>query len=123
MAFTSDCILLDPLPEIIAALSSSSFGILPAPDSQPLLEQTFPRTAEELKSVREESDRSHEISERVVGLCRVGLLDGEGHVVVRLDRAGWTVSRSIFWGAGTWKLRVGGYRLRRRMGNGMSQTR
>ncbi|KAL0255802.1 hypothetical protein I308_100611 [Cryptococcus tetragattii IND107] len=91
MAFTSDCILLDPLPEINAALSSSSFGILPAPDSQPLLEQTFPRTAEELKSVREESDRSHEISERVVGMCRVGLLDGEGHVLVRLDRAGWTI--------------------------------
>ncbi|KAE8538896.1 hypothetical protein D1P53_005264 [Cryptococcus gattii VGV] len=91
MAFTSDCILLDPLPEINAALSSSSFGILPAPDSQPLLEQTFPRTAEELKSVREESDRSHEISERVVGMCRIGLLDGEGHVVVRLDRGGWTI--------------------------------
>lgn len=92
-SLTSDSILLNPLPEIIAALTSSSFGILPAPDSQPLLEQTFPRTAEELKSVQEESNRSRKMSERVVGMCRVGLLDGEGHVVIRLDRAGWTVSR------------------------------
>lgn len=92
-SLTSDPILLNPLSEIIAALSSSSFGILPAPDSEPLLEQTFPRTAEELKSVQEESNRSRKISERIVGMCRVGLLDGEGHVVIRLDRAGWTVSR------------------------------
>ncbi|OWZ32306.1 hypothetical protein C347_03001 [Cryptococcus neoformans AD2-60a] len=90
-SLTSDSILLNPLPEIIAALTSSSFGILPAPDSQPLLEQTFPRTAEELKSVQEESNRSRKMSERVVGMCRVGLLDGEGHVVIRLDRAGWTI--------------------------------
>ncbi|WVQ83034.1 hypothetical protein IAT38_005172 [Cryptococcus sp. DSM 104549] len=87
-------ILLNPLSELTAALASSSFGILPPPTSRPLEEVCFPLTPEDLKSVEEESRRIRGISERVVGRAKVGLLAGEGEVVVKLDRSGWTIEQA-----------------------------
>ncbi|WRT67911.1 uncharacterized protein IL334_004885 [Kwoniella shivajii] len=81
-------ILLDPLPEIRAALSSNSFGVS---GSKVIEEKSFPRTEEELISVKDETRSTGITPSRVVGRAEIVLKDEEGIVSLRLDRSGWTI--------------------------------
>ncbi|WWC62729.1 uncharacterized protein I303_105326 [Kwoniella dejecticola CBS 10117] len=81
-------ILLNPIPEVRAALSSNAFGI----SSSRIIEETsFPITAEDVESVKRESSSSGVTSTRVVGRMQIRLLSEEGTIGVKLDRSGWTL--------------------------------
>ncbi|WVR06472.1 hypothetical protein IAU60_003503 [Kwoniella sp. DSM 27419] len=88
---SSENILLNPLPELRAALASTSFGTA----SYTVLEdRSFPLTEEDLKTVRDESRKSGTTSVRVVACADVVLKKDEGQVRVRVDRRGWTVEQA-----------------------------
>ncbi|WVW84825.1 hypothetical protein I302_106860 [Kwoniella bestiolae CBS 10118] len=84
----SSNILLNPLPEIRAALKSNSFGIS---SSRIIEDNSFPITQQDLESVKDEIRSTGMTSPRVVGRADIMLRQGEGMVGVRLDRSGWTV--------------------------------
>ncbi|WWD05009.1 hypothetical protein V865_003080 [Kwoniella europaea PYCC6329] len=88
MSPPSSNILLDPIPEIRAALKSNSFGIS---SSHIIEENSFPLTQQDLESVKDESRSTGTTGVRVVGRAEFQLLGEEGKVGVRLDRSGWTV--------------------------------
>ncbi|KAK6908051.1 hypothetical protein I203_102052 [Kwoniella mangroviensis CBS 8507] len=88
MSPPSTNILLDPIPEIRAALKSNSFGIS---SSRIIEESSFPVTRQDLESIKDESRSTGTTSVRVVGRAEFQLLGEEGKVGVRLDRSGWTV--------------------------------
>ncbi|OCF72797.1 hypothetical protein I204_06026 [Kwoniella mangroviensis CBS 8886] len=97
MSPPSTNILLDPIPEIRAALKSNSFGIS---SSRIIEESSFPVTRQDLESIKDESRSTGTTSVRVVGRAEFQLLGEEGKVGVRLDRSGWTVT-SVFCGTYT----------------------
>ncbi|ODN81838.1 hypothetical protein L202_02201 [Cryptococcus amylolentus CBS 6039] len=89
-------VLLNPLPELISALASNAFGIRPGPDSGVVEEATWPRTEEDVKLIRARLGRNGLLEEKdgeekVRGKVKVGLIGGEGDLVVVLDQRGWTI--------------------------------
>ncbi|WWC88515.1 uncharacterized protein L201_003426 [Kwoniella dendrophila CBS 6074] len=88
MSHSSDNILLDPLPEIRAALKSNEFGISSSSIDEA---SSFPITNEDLDLVQKESRSTGTTSQKVVGKAQIVLLDSEGIIGIRLDRSGWTV--------------------------------
>nr|ODN85390.1 hypothetical protein L203_05006 [Cryptococcus depauperatus CBS 7841] len=89
---SSQNILLNPLSEIVQALQTNSFGILPEPHSQPLVDQTFPIAKEDMEKVKQvmSQTQGHRLVENqnIIGKCKVGLLD-KTVLVIRLDQSGW----------------------------------
>ncbi|WVQ73266.1 hypothetical protein IAR50_002834 [Cryptococcus sp. DSM 104548] len=89
-------ILLNPLPELSSALASNAFGIRPGPHSGIVEADTWPRTDEDFKLVKARLGpdgllKETEGEQRVRGTVRVGLVGGEGDLVVVLDQRGWTI--------------------------------
>ncbi|WVN90610.1 uncharacterized protein L203_105851 [Cryptococcus depauperatus CBS 7841] len=91
---SSQNILLNPLSEIVQALQTNSFGILPEPHSQPLVDQTFPIAKEDMEKVKQvmSQTQGHRLVENqnIIGKCKVGLLD-KTVLVIRLDQSGWNL--------------------------------
>lgn len=83
-----DNILLDPLPELTAALESHAFGLT---SFSILTGESYPRNEQEREAVRAQH-ASTGGTEGVVGRARLVLLAGEGVVLVRFDQRGYTVS-------------------------------
>lgn len=84
-------LLLDPLPELVSALSSNAWGLGPAP-SRILPQASFPLTETDRAEVLRETRETGRTSSRVVGRAEVGV--EEGVMGVMLDRRGFTVSRT-----------------------------
>nr|ODN89845.1 LOW QUALITY PROTEIN: hypothetical protein L204_06122 [Cryptococcus depauperatus CBS 7855] len=89
---SSQNILLNPLSEIVQALQTNSFGILPEPHSQPLVDQTFPIAKEDMEKVKQVISQTQDHrpveNQNIIGKCKVGLLD-KTVLVIRLDQSGW----------------------------------
>ncbi|WWC70898.1 uncharacterized protein I206_104850 [Kwoniella pini CBS 10737] len=88
MSISNTNILLNPLPEIQAALSSNSFGLK---SSEIIKDNSFPITAEDVESVKKELTSTGVTSIRVVGRTSINLLGEEGKIGIKLDRSGWTL--------------------------------
>ncbi|KAL1408201.1 hypothetical protein Q8F55_005006 [Vanrija albida] len=89
-------LLLDPVAELRAALSSHAFGLDRA--TEVLLDASFPRTDAQRAEVKAEADASGETPARVVARASVVFLAGEGEAVVSLSGKGYTVES---WTLGT----------------------
>ncbi|WVO18147.1 hypothetical protein L204_105850 [Cryptococcus depauperatus] len=91
---SSQNILLNPLSEIVQALQTNSFGILPEPHSQPLVDQTFPIAKEDMEKVKQVISQTQDHrpveNQNIIGKCKVGLLD-KTVLVIRLDQSGWNL--------------------------------
>ncbi|RSH90972.1 hypothetical protein EHS25_010148 [Saitozyma podzolica] len=81
-------LLLDPLPELLSALSSNAWGLGPSP-SRILPQASFPLTETDRAEVLRETRETGRTSTRVVGRAEVGVEEGVMGVV--LDRRGFTV--------------------------------
>lgn len=86
-------ILSDPVSELASALQMNAFGLDPATTSI-VLEESFPITSEDRERIGLEAIRSGQIGEGVTAKAKIGLVGGEGNIVVVLDRRGYTVSIS-----------------------------
>jgi hypothetical protein len=88
---STDNILLDPIPELTAALQTNTWGI--DPSSEIIVAECFPITPEDIESVKSEV-KSRGGSKRVVGKARIVNLERVTMIVV-LDQRGFTVSRAL----------------------------
>ena len=89
---SSDNILLNPIPELTAALRTNAWGI--DASSEVLIADCFPITPEDVEAVRAEVAQRGS-SARVVGKARIAILEGVV-MVVQLDQRGFTV-RPVFY--------------------------
>jgi hypothetical protein len=87
-------ILSDPVSELASALQMNAFG-LDASTTAIVIEESFPITPEDRERVGVEAVRTGQIGEGVTAKARVGLMGGEGAMVVLLDRKGYTVCPSV----------------------------
>lgn len=87
---STENILLNPIPELTAALQTNTWGI--DPSSEIIVADCFPITPEDVDSVRNEV-KEKGASGRVVGKARIVSLEGTSMVVV-LDQRGFTVRNS-----------------------------
>jgi hypothetical protein len=69
----------------------NAFG-LDAATTSIVIEESFPITPEDRERVGVEAIRTGKIGEGVTAKAKVGLMSGEGGMVIVLDRRGYTVS-------------------------------